>query len=238
MSTGDNMRHLLLTATAFTLLLASGSASASYVHQDFATSGDNLTTLDQSTGIEWLKLSATKGMNLEQVSAKMGSGGLFDGWHFPTGDEVEALISRLIPLSFNNTQPDSASTLTSTFHYGAYATSWYTWMGKPDYGSGYNISYGLHYQEVNGTNKILMTGVRNANTKVYIYEDYYSPEYSSTFIGGDSYGVFLVKNDIPTTTPPLVSDVPAPLASWVIGLGAILFGYRRKCKKTDTLTSN
>lgn len=230
------MRHLLLTTTAFALLLASGTASAAYVHQDYATSGDGLTTLDQSTGIEWLKLSATKGMSLNQVAAEMGAGGRFDGWRFPTGEEVESMIVGMFPsLVFKNTEPDSPTTLSSSFHYGAYATSWYTWMGKPDYGSGYNTSFGLYYQTVNGADKILMTGFNNVNSKVNIYEDYYGASYSNSYIGGSGFGVFLVKGDggpvVPPTdgdiiTPP--SDVSSPFAAAFLGLASMILGWRRK----------
>lgn len=214
----------------------SGSASAAFVHQDFLTPGDNRTTLDESTGLEWLKLSSTKGMSLQQVSAELNAGGRFYGWRLPTGEEVETLISGMFPtLTFNNSTPDAGTLLT---FYGSYSSTWYTWMGKPDAGSSYANSFGLYYQEVNGVNKVLITGVKNVNSKVNIYDDYYSSTYSATYTGGNGVGVFLVKDDIPATVPPLVSDVPAPLAAWSIGFGAMLFGYRRKCKKSDTLTSN
>jgi len=229
------MRHLLLATTAFALLLASGTASAAYVHQDYATSGDGLTTLDQSTGIEWLKLSVTKGMSIEQVAAKMGAGGLFDGWRFPTGEEVESVLGAIVPIKLNNSTPNASTTSTARLPYEPAWTDWSTWFGKTYNGSSTSFSFGLYIQNVGSGSKVLMSGMNIENSNINIYDDN-NGGYSTSMSPSQKFGVFLVKNSTPIVTPP--SDVPAPLASWGIGLGAILFGYRRKCKKTDTLASN
>lgn len=49
-------------------------------------------TTDTETGIEWLDLTATAGLNYEEVSAQLGTGGAYEGWHYATLSQVEQFI--------------------------------------------------------------------------------------------------------------------------------------------------
>lgn len=74
-------------------LFAAGSANAELVSSDWLSEGDNLVTLDTSTGIEWLDLTQTKGMSARQVL----SDSRFEGWRLATFEELIPLFQNYLP---------------------------------------------------------------------------------------------------------------------------------------------
>ena len=50
-------------------------------------------TLDTSTGLEWLDLTASSGRSASYVAGQFGSGGVFEGYRFATGAEVQAFFA-------------------------------------------------------------------------------------------------------------------------------------------------
>ena len=77
----------LATAT----LLGCGVAHASLVELDLLTAGDGLVTLDTTTGLEWLDLTATQGLSVDQVLA--GSGGWVQrGFDYPNFSQIGRLL--------------------------------------------------------------------------------------------------------------------------------------------------
>jgi hypothetical protein len=49
-------------------------------------------TRDASTGLDWLDVTVTQGLSYNQVAARLGPGGDFEGWRFATADELGELI--------------------------------------------------------------------------------------------------------------------------------------------------
>lgn len=71
----------LISAVCACLVVLSFKANASYV--DYGT----YTTVN---GLDWLDLTETAGMSYNQVSAELGTGGIFDGWSYATLAQVSA----------------------------------------------------------------------------------------------------------------------------------------------------
>lgn len=91
------LRNLIASACFFALSSVSSVAQAAFVDVDWKTEHDSHVTLHQETGKEWLDLSLTKNMSINEVSAQLGAGGLFEGWRLPTAEEVNTLMSSLFP---------------------------------------------------------------------------------------------------------------------------------------------
>jgi hypothetical protein len=77
------------------IALASMSANAELVSTDWKNTGDALATLDESTGIEWLDLSQTSNMSIDQTENLLSS--TFAGWRLSTRSEVTQLMVNAFP---------------------------------------------------------------------------------------------------------------------------------------------
>jgi len=87
------MRKLLKGASVALVMAVAGTANAEMVSTDWLASGDGLATLDTQTGIEWMDLTQTKGMTVNQIL----NDSRFDGWRLPTASEVESLLKSYLP---------------------------------------------------------------------------------------------------------------------------------------------
>lgn len=206
-------------------------ASAGFVHQDLTTEGDSKVTFHEETGLNWMKLSVTSGMSIDQVSAQFGDGGQFDGWRLATDKEVEAMLKVMIPtITFADNQING-SHVSQGGGVAPFALNWMKWMGTTLYGTT-NYSYGLYYQE--GASTILMTGFTQGSNlwQNKVYDDYYSAAYRSSWASAD-YGIFMVKagslNQEPSVPPGNIEDVPVSSSGAIIGLGLMaIAGLRRR----------
>jgi len=75
---------IVFLTTAPVALAALVSANSPY--------GANTLTLDTSTGLEWLDVTLTQGMSINQVSGQLGSGGLYAGFQYAHASDVHTLI--------------------------------------------------------------------------------------------------------------------------------------------------
>jgi hypothetical protein len=71
-------------------VLLAQSAQAALLAGDLATSGDGLITKDSRTGLEWLDLTATRGVSYDAVAAGFG-GYTTQGFRFASAAEVNGL---------------------------------------------------------------------------------------------------------------------------------------------------
>ena len=81
---GTTFAAMLITACVGT------QAKAALLSLDWQTAGDNKITRDDN-GKEWLDATETLGMSSNAVLAELGSGGMFEGFRFATGNEVAGL---------------------------------------------------------------------------------------------------------------------------------------------------
>lgn len=213
------MKKILCTfgSLALVFFLGVAPAKAEFIHQDVLVSGDQKATLDSNTGMTWLKLTETFGLNLTEIQGQLGKGGAFDGWRLPTRFEMSdlftAIFQGLIPSAY------VGNTIYTNEH-NAYATNWGTWFGKQS-GSGNNFaSFGIYLgtRGGNGVYKTMGVAYAEGATKVVFEHDA-----SGNFHGGDfknsNYGVYLVRDTpLPSLAPTDITgpaDVPAPATLWV-----------------------
>lgn len=90
------MNKLKSIVMASILALTSAGASAELIATDWSVEGDEKAVLNTETGIEWLVLSETWNMSINQVTSQMGDGELFEGWRLPSRDEVEFLSNSIL----------------------------------------------------------------------------------------------------------------------------------------------
>lgn len=209
-------------------MLAFGQAHAEFVHQDYASSGDNLVTYQTEANLQWLSLTVTSGMTIEEVLAQTVAGGRFDGWRLATDREVEALLPAMYPsksFTDNVVNPRHATMVTR-----AEADMWINWFGAiasdlPGWTSTIDSTgwplLGKYLRE--DTGQLLYTGVSKGGPSLVIFDDYdgtkmpyYTPlEFS---------GVFMVKKEDASMV-----EVDAPLAAGALGFASVLFaGFRRR----------
>lgn len=78
--------------TSLAILLASTSASAELISSDWLAGGDNRVVLDTETGIEWLDMSETRGMDISDLI----DNSVFDGWSVGGEQEVISFMNSII----------------------------------------------------------------------------------------------------------------------------------------------
>ncbi|MYN09353.1 PEP-CTERM sorting domain-containing protein [Pseudoduganella aquatica] len=95
---------------ALAFALAAGAANATLISGAWQTSTDNLLTIDTATKLEWLDLSQTYGMTLQQVTALLGAGQPFSGFQLATAAQVHDLMGNAgLPFSTSNSTISTAS---------------------------------------------------------------------------------------------------------------------------------
>ena len=78
-------------AAALIFSLNISSAQAAFISQDSSFGADTI-TFDTDTGLEWLDLTESTGLSVNEVQAELGAGGLYEGFTFATRSEIETLF--------------------------------------------------------------------------------------------------------------------------------------------------
>lgn len=225
------MRSLLLSAIVVASFIFCTSANAEFTKQDYLSTGDNLASKDQSTGLSWLSLSLTSGMSVQEVLSETEYGERFYGWRMPTGEEVETLLSNVYPtFKFNNNTQSEATII--VINDIKYADLWLNIVGMSFNGT-VKYGYGLYTQAVGNSSVTAMTGLywywdtREPIGLGRLYEDFGSYSANERY---DYFGVFLVRDNV-LVEPPKQVDVPATFPVALLALGIMLMTGLRKCKK-------
>jgi hypothetical protein len=197
---------------------------ADIITTDYLSEGDGLVSLHEETGIEWLDLTLTKGIGLNNVYQEIETN--FIGWRIPTMDEMIGLFSEVSP-----SQDLSKRSLSLSIEE---RNNWLDKFGPTDgtsYSSGWHLAddgtmqlSGLHYNSV-------------------FYGPNYYASYSRYNNGFNRLGFFLVSDggySYSSINNPLMNinnpnapvEVHEPSSIAIFGLSAIMLmaGARRKKK--------
>ena len=66
-------------------------ARATLVNENWKTPGDNLLTLDTTTGLTWLNLTVTLDLTYNAVAAQLGPGGTYNGFAIANTSQIDTL---------------------------------------------------------------------------------------------------------------------------------------------------
>ena len=202
------MKSLLAATLAVTM---AGSANAGYISLDWQEEGDELAFLDEDAGLEWLMLTETAGMSLNEVVTELDEGGMFEGWRLASRSEVTDLFIDVIDYaSFNEGTTSTTWSGARGNIYGEF-TGLFGWVYT---NSSAKYSYGLYLNDMETstlTDEVLMGGVKYAGN-TYLLEDYDSIYYNMNWSSGTT-GVYLVGDGGATLTTQedmsLVSNNPS-----------------------------
>lgn len=240
------MKHLINTFAAGAVLLSAAfGAEAGLVHTDVHTSGDQGATLHEETGLEWIKLSATNNMSIDDVAAEL-NGGQFDGWRFPTSDELTTYmqvpfegaidiskVNRYTSFSYNPNSTTSPTKATTDA-----AEAWKEYMGVSKENGATLWSYGFHADE---DGLVDLNGIYINGTTGNIFTDFDHSAYSTAY-KSDGQSVFLVSDGGVTmsskldpslnasnpNSPYQLNNVSAPLAGAGVLMLVGMAAYRRR----------
>jgi hypothetical protein len=88
------MKHLLVLILSILAIApaVANPAGPVLVQEDLHAPGDGLITLDRNTGLQWLDLTATQGLSVEDI--EKGAGGWLPlGFRYATFDEIKTLYA-------------------------------------------------------------------------------------------------------------------------------------------------
>jgi hypothetical protein len=215
---------------AATLLLSITSSQAALVESDWLNTGDTLATLDTETGIEWLDLTQTYSMSINQVDALLGT--TLAGWRLPTHEEVRGLMGAAFVGYEGALTPNTVTSLPGAgFNLGHF-------MGLS--GGFFNYTHGLH---TNQNGQVVESGLmfRGDLQTSYIRSEVLGGYSTGTSIS--TAGVFLVSDGGTTLSSQLdpsinanntaapINDVSAPALLGMMSLGLFGLAARRRIKR-------
>jgi hypothetical protein len=184
-----------LKLTLIALLISATSAHAELVATDWKNTGDGLATLDTATGIEWLDLTQTGNMSINQVESLTGVGGTFEGWRLPTRAEVMQMMRNAFPTNSAQIQIgsihflDNAPTVTVQE-----VNNFRSLLGITVTNSNFEYTSGIHKNDSGQAYSVLFSGVRdrltNNDITLYITRDA-GNDYN---ISNAKYSVYLVSD--------------------------------------------
>lgn len=220
------------------MAIASLGANAGFIKGDLNSVGDQLSAVDTETGIEWINLTQTKGMSINQVQGLLET--TFNGWRLPTRFEVNLAMNHATQLI---TQ-DNGSV---TYAIGSNEmTGLLNAFGQSRTGSSYG-THGVYLNDDPNGSPVLSSGgyLKSSTGFGTFWDDDNHSSYTTSF-AYSFLGVFLVSDGGVTISSiknpslnannpnsPSNISVPLPATSMLLSLGLISFGFRKKNQLID-----
>jgi hypothetical protein len=245
----DMNMKLKATLIATVLLLSAASAQASLVETDWNNLGDGLATLDTDTGIEWLDLTQTLGMSINQAEGLLGS--TFDGWRLPTGAEVTQMMVNAFPSVASQTQWINTGGFTNDVTDNE-AGVFRGMFGVTYTSSDFDYSWGMFKNDSNiphpsgNTFTVLLSGVSDSKidnlvtpySNASLVNDYnYSHSSRAVYLvsdGGTTVSSILDPSlNANNPNAPETANVSAPILTSLLGFGLLGFATRRRSSDTS-----
>lgn len=233
------MKTLNKLIIASTIAFASMGANAELIATDWKTTGDSLATLDAETGIEWLDLTQTDGMSINQAEGLLSS--TFAGWRLPTRNEVTQMMVNAFPSKAAIVQGSGSWEFTDATLDND-ADNFRALFGKTHNNPTYDYSIGMFKNnEVGAQYSVLYSGVLDTpnNDSVYLLSN--NNQTNDANYANTIFGIYLVSDGGTTLSsinnPSLNANnanapasVPLPATAFlmIFGLAGLM---RKKAKK-------
>ncbi|MCF6354799.1 MAG: PEP-CTERM sorting domain-containing protein [Candidatus Polarisedimenticolaceae bacterium] len=211
---------------------------------------------DTNSGLDWLKLTETRGLSYNKVQNQTVVGSAFYGWRYATGSDFEALMQNFGILPQGNTCAASSALYCDTYGAGnalgietainllgdtkkAYLDDINAYGEIEISGKG-GVSGILHgaWDYIGGTT---IANIRDGESVVRATGNFLADYNDEVFSAkrdwdftssGDSLGSFLIRNST------VVANVPEPSALWLMAIGMIGFiGRAKKSIKAHQLSA-
>lgn len=229
---------LMKLAVVIPLLALSLSSNAAFINTDWKVAGDAQAVLHEETGIEWLNVTHTMGMSIDEVTGEMN--GQFSGWRLPSIAEINEMYS-----DFFNIHGQLSDTAVNYVGVPEAVASQYISLFGETYSSGDHYSIVNHLGSVEGYT--YQSYVRYGGSDIL----YGNREYGSNTAGSAyNVGVFLVSDGGTTLSSqndpslnqnnpnyaeagagPGATSVPEPTSLAILGAGLMGFAFSRRKKQ-------
>jgi hypothetical protein len=238
------MNRLKAIIVAATMLLSTTSVQAGFVESDWKNPGDALATLDTDTGIEWLDLTQTNRMSINQVESLTGAGSTFDGWRLPSRAEVTQMMVNAFPSIASKVQGSGKFSVTNSTTLSE-SNEFQNVFGKK-YASPYQWSFGFFKNDSGEGSSVLRSGAVNIRTSGSSPIQSNASTLESYADNSAYHGVYLVSDGGTTQSSQLdpsinsnnvnyvAANVSAPALLSLMGLG--LFGFAARRRSSTTLS--
>jgi hypothetical protein len=224
---------LKTTLIAATLLLSITSVQAALVESDWQNTGDALATLDTETGIEWLDLTQTLGMSINQAEGLTGEGSTFEGWRLPTRTEVTQMMVNTFPSQAAQVQGSGTWTVNNSttdnevdrframfgHTFVLAAEDWSHGLLKNDDGQAYSVLW-TGVSDIRSTNRVTILSNTLTSKTYNTIDQYYSVYLVSD--GGTTLSSQLDPSINANNANAPIGDVSAPALTTIGGLLALL----------------
>jgi hypothetical protein len=228
------------TLIAATLLLSITSAQAALVGSDWQNTGDALATLDTDTGIEWLDLTQTSNMSINQVEGLTGNGSTFDGWRLPTRAEVAQMMMSAFSSETSKVQSDGVWMINNAT-FDNETDGFRSLFGLTHENSSYQFTKAMFKNDDQENGEIALTSGatdKKVDNLVYFYSnhdnslnyDYVSEKYSVYLVsdGGTTLSSINDPSMNANNAAAPINNVSAPALLGLMGLGLFGFAARRR----------
>lgn len=214
---------------AATMFAGASQANAALVQADWKMAGDNAITLDTDSNLEWLDVSLSVNQSFNYVSTQFGTGGLYSGFRYATGDEVATLFTNAgINFNYSSSAADANKINSLISLVGATIDS-NDYRGKSLWTRGIAMQTPFDYNRGTGA-------YQTTEARIYTEVQSYGPSYTfytaSKGILRGAWPIQAAQYDVGSwLVRESVSAVPEPSAAWLFAAGLPLIGSIARRRK-------